>query len=341
MAPASQAKAIRAPVLRRCSASDRGHRRARRALGQRGRASGRRTCRARPAARASSGPAAPRTARIGRASRRSASTSKASACSASPARIAVASSKCTWQVGRPRRRSRVVHRRQVVVDQRVGMEQLDRGARPAGAGAGRHVEQLGAGHDQERPQALAAAQGGVAHRLAAAAPGGPPAAGRRRSELGLDRARRPSPCAAARPAPARSSAVQRLRCGRCRPGRGSASRPAAAPPGACAAQCCLQRRAALVGLDRALEVELAALQLLDDRLELGQRLLEAHRRSGRGPASALRRRPVPPPAARAGCSSSAVYRSRIRPSRFRSVGVRRAQRVQMGHGSSAPSAFRS
>ena len=46
--------------------------------------------------------------------------------------------------------------------QRIAMDQLDRGADPDGALA-RHREQVGAGHGQERPQALAAALHGIAH----------------------------------------------------------------------------------------------------------------------------------------------------------------------------------
>ena len=59
---------------------------------------------------------------------------------------------------------RVVHRRQVVVDQGIAVDQLDRHADPERARR-RDREQLGSGHDQERPQPLAAAQHGVAHRL--------------------------------------------------------------------------------------------------------------------------------------------------------------------------------
>jgi hypothetical protein len=59
---------------------------------------------ARPAARASPNDSATRTSALGSV-RGSARISKASACNASPARIAVASSKARWVVGRPRLRS--------------------------------------------------------------------------------------------------------------------------------------------------------------------------------------------------------------------------------------------
>src|SRR5690606_33310713 len=56
----------------------------------------------------------------------------------------------------------VVHRRQVVVHQRVGVDQLDRGGRQVQAGF--VGAQRGAGGvDQQRTHALAAAEGGVAH----------------------------------------------------------------------------------------------------------------------------------------------------------------------------------
>ena len=59
----------------------------------------------------------------------------------------------------------VVHGRQVVVDQAVGVDQFDRGCRRIEPPQ-RRAEGL-AGHvDQHRPQALAAAQDAVAHRLA-------------------------------------------------------------------------------------------------------------------------------------------------------------------------------
>ena len=58
----------------------------------------------------------------------------------------------------------VVHGRKVVVDQRVAVNQLDRRARPQRARP-RHLEQIGAGHHQKRPDALAAAEHGVAHGL--------------------------------------------------------------------------------------------------------------------------------------------------------------------------------
>ena len=64
----------------------------------------------------------------------------------------------------------VVHARQVVVDQRVGVDQLDRAG-----GAERRavvaVDRVGRGQDEQRPQALAAVEDGVAHRLAEAGRG--------------------------------------------------------------------------------------------------------------------------------------------------------------------------
>ena len=53
----------------------------------------------------------------------------------------------------------------------------------------------------------------------------------------------------------------------------------------------LERGAALVGLNRGLEIELAALEVLNDPLELGERLLEAHAGDFRRRLSSSRRRP--------------------------------------------------
>ena len=58
----------------------------------------------------------------------------------------------------------IVHRRQVVVDQRIAVDELHRRRHPHRAVAG-DAEQAGAGHDQEGTQPLAAAQACVAHRL--------------------------------------------------------------------------------------------------------------------------------------------------------------------------------
>ena len=90
---------------------------------------GRRPSRPRPAASATSAttrsaPVAAPASPPARGSR--ASSANASVSSASPARIAIASPKTTCEVGRPRRRRVVVHRRQVVVNERVGVNQLDR-----------------------------------------------------------------------------------------------------------------------------------------------------------------------------------------------------------------------
>ncbi len=58
----------------------------------------------------------------------------------------------------------VVHRRQVVMDQRIAMHAFERGAghQPA---LTRHVEQGRALHDQKRTQPLAAAEARIAHRV--------------------------------------------------------------------------------------------------------------------------------------------------------------------------------
>jgi hypothetical protein len=58
----------------------------------------------------------------------------------------------------------VVHRRQIVMHQRVGVQQLHR--RPdAGGTAPVDAEQGGTLHHQNGAQPLAAAQAGIAHRL--------------------------------------------------------------------------------------------------------------------------------------------------------------------------------
>jgi hypothetical protein len=66
----------------------------------------------------------------------------------------------------------VVHRRHVVVHQRIGVDQLDRGGGvldALGVGAG----DLAGGEGEQRAHALAAAQHGVAHRLVEALRGDP------------------------------------------------------------------------------------------------------------------------------------------------------------------------
>ena len=66
----------------------------------------------------------------------------------------------------------VVHRRQIVVDQRVGVNHLDRARGRHGeiacrgfGGATRLRDAFGAGNHQQRPQPLAAAKQAVAHRV--------------------------------------------------------------------------------------------------------------------------------------------------------------------------------
>jgi hypothetical protein len=78
-----------------------------------------------------------------------------------------------------------------------------------------------------------------------------------------------------------------------------------------------QRAAALIGLDRRIEVELATLQLLHDPLQLAQRLLEAHLRDDRLLLGSLGRR---------GCIPVGGVFAHI-PSR---LGSGAAQRIQMG-----------
>ena len=58
----------------------------------------------------------------------------------------------------------VVHRRKVVMNQRIGVQHLNRGRRACRAGL-RHGEHCGALHHQERPQPLAATQGRIAHSV--------------------------------------------------------------------------------------------------------------------------------------------------------------------------------
>ena len=58
----------------------------------------------------------------------------------------------------------VVHRRQIVVDQRIGMDHLDR-RRDLQRAAPRHPEEPRAGQHQERPQPLSRGQRRIAHRL--------------------------------------------------------------------------------------------------------------------------------------------------------------------------------
>ena len=58
----------------------------------------------------------------------------------------------------------VVHRRQVVVRQRIAVHTFERAPRQQGALA-HHAEQRGALHHQERPEALAAAEADIPHRI--------------------------------------------------------------------------------------------------------------------------------------------------------------------------------
>ena len=84
-----------------------------------------------------------------------ASTANASACSASPASSAVASPNATWHVGLPAAHRVVVHARQVVVHQRIRVDQLDR----RGGGVDvvdRRTGQLARRIREQRAHALAA-----------------------------------------------------------------------------------------------------------------------------------------------------------------------------------------
>ncbi len=83
----------------------------------------------------------------------------------SPARIATSSPKATCSVGRPAPQLVVVHRGQVVVDQRVGVDQLDRG---------RGRQHLTAGRGRAPRPWRARAPGGSACRRRAASSASPP-----------------------------------------------------------------------------------------------------------------------------------------------------------------------
>ena len=76
---------------------------------------------------------------------------KASACSASPARSAVASSNATWHVRLAAAQRVVVHARQVVVDERVRVDQLD-------GGRGVHRRRAGSAPATRRRRTRAAAR---------------------------------------------------------------------------------------------------------------------------------------------------------------------------------------
>ena len=58
----------------------------------------------------------------------------------------------------------VIHRRQVVVNQGIGVHHLDGGGGVDGPGA-RHLEEAGTREHQEGPEPLAAREEGIAHRL--------------------------------------------------------------------------------------------------------------------------------------------------------------------------------
>ena len=92
----------------------------------------------------------------------------------------------TWQVGPPAAQVVVVHRREVVVDQRVGVDQLDR-RRERQHVARVALRRAGGRERQHRADALAAGEQAVAHRLLQA---GRPRGRRRREaqllEVGLD-----------------------------------------------------------------------------------------------------------------------------------------------------------
>ena len=107
----------------------------------------------------------PRARRRGSPPARLSSSRNASAYSPSPARIATSSPKALWQVGRPAAQVVVVHRRQVVVDQRVGVDQLDR------RGQRQHAGAVGARSPRRSP---ARAPAGSACRRPAASSASPP-----------------------------------------------------------------------------------------------------------------------------------------------------------------------
>ncbi len=94
----------------------------------------------------------------------SARRSKAKAWSESPARIAVDSSKARCQRRLAAPEVVIVHARQIVVDQRVNVDAFDRERGPHRARA-LDVEQVAGGDHEQRPNALAAADRGVAHRF--------------------------------------------------------------------------------------------------------------------------------------------------------------------------------
>ena len=98
-----------------------------------------------------------------RAARRLRASWNASVSSASPARIARASPNTLCAVRPAAPEVVVVHRRQVVVDQRVGVDHLERAR--GGIDRARRAPTTSAPREaQDRPQPLAAGQDAVAHR---------------------------------------------------------------------------------------------------------------------------------------------------------------------------------
>ena len=126
-------------------------------------------------------------------------SAKASACRPSPARIAIAVAVDDVQ-RRPAAPQRVVvHGRQVVVDQRVGMDQFDRargGQRGVARARRRSVRRprrrataSAAASVEQRPQPLAAGEQAVAHRLGRRAAGTAGGLGQEALERRIDAAR--------------------------------------------------------------------------------------------------------------------------------------------------------
>ena len=241
----------------------------------------------------------PRRARVS-----DASTENASDCSASPASSAVAhvEGHVARRLAAPQRV--IVHAGQVVMDQRIGVDQLDRrGARidTRKAGAG----QLRRGVREQRPHALAAAQRRVTHRRPK-----PPRAIRRSQAARVPARPRSAVRCVARRDPRRANVGA----------RGQASSASSALERLQHALFedlhlllrVLQRRlaereqfgSALVGGQRFLQRQLAALHPADDRLELGKRGFETGREFsclGHGGADSRRVEPQAgePPSTRA------------------------------------------
>ena len=171
----------------------------------------------------------------------------------------------------------VVHGRQIVVNQRVGVDQLDR-ARGGHRQRAVAADRVGAGQAEHRPQPLAAGREAVAHRVGDDGR----AVGRRRQErrergfdFGAARVEIRAASASSSPSrPSTSSSTSSV--------AGAGLSCAAlvedldAPlgllePGVAEAG---QLHAALVELQRRFERQVAFFELLDDRLELGDRGFE-------------------------------------------------------------------